>query len=1115
MKRTPLAVALVALCAGAHAATLISPVKVSFASGPAFPIGHRNGGRPDPTYAAKRAIDGNAATFCCLLDDTLTGNKSTTIPANAAAPVTGHMVFDLGKPLLVTGIKLFGRVAKAPMNPKNVDVFHYADDKPANNRVIDDIEHDADIKPLVRKHALPPLGDGKAATIAWNGVAARYIGLRVNASYESGGTHHNFQLGEVQFIVNAKPADLPKGTRIGSLYRRKPTLAATLLATRAAYAKWFPPGKGAAPATQAEGLWTQIRRDFPPASNPLLTYVHHEWFDPSGWFDRAGTTLERRLLERAAAEMGAAGNGLRKTLAALIQAKAAPTDPRWLGLCAQAAAQALVARETTSLRRAINDLAESFPARYSGKPLRARLDALEARLLATPADATLRTALAALKREALVTANPLLSPGKLLFVKRLTYSPGYYYAEFMRASRFGGNLCVLSLPDGKVTELVPKLAGGIFDRCDLSLDGTRIVFGYKAAKGKGFRIWEVGVDGKGLRQLTFDPPDEAARIRKYWHPRLKRSGVYQHHTDDFHPCYLPDGGIAFASTRCERGVLCGQDDSLSVNVLYRMNGDGSGMQCLSENALSESTPSVMNDGRILYTRWEYVDKGVIAVQALWTMRPDGTGTAEIYGNDIEEPPVLIHGRAVPHHPNLFVATATMHHPFAVGPILMLDINKPVDTHAPIRSLTPDTSLWVQGVGSFPRGESYTHLRNGRWVRDNIGPLFSEPYPLADPATGAGAGKYFLVDCNPGQSWNHPSAYGLWLIDTFGNRVLIHDDPKISCWQPMPLRSRPMPPIVPSSLPAPKAAPRTATVVLSDVYEGLKGVERGTVKYLRILEQVPRPWAARRFWPHDEAHGQHAIVSLYAHIYIKVHHGIVPVRPDGSAHFTVPADRDIFFQALDADLMEVQRMRTFVNFQPGETRACIGCHEGRQMAPPTKDILALRHPATPPGPQPGETVPRPIHYPTDVQPVLDRHCVCCHSGAKPKARLDLSATPTTYFTRSYENLFRRKLITYIQEFHGPQRRAQKSNVTPLAPRALGSHASKLITHLRKGHSKVKLSPAEWARLITWTDANGPFYGTYFGRRNIMYKDHPDFRPVPTLESAWGIAPKPSQARVPTR
>ena len=762
--------------------------------------------------------------------------------------------------------------------------------------------------------------------------------------------------------------------------------------------------------------------------------------------------------------------------------------------------EATTRQQLGSLRAAIEDLAASFPNRYRAEDFRARWEELSK--LADPSAAT--NAIERLKFDALVAGNPLLSPGKLLFVKRHTYTPGWYYAEFMRATKFGGGLCVLSLPDGKVTELLPQLRGGITDRYDLSFDGRRVVFGHKSAPGKAFRLYEARVDGTGLRQLTFDPPGEAQRVARFHNPKTP----YDHTTDDFHPCYLPDGGIVFASARCERSVLCDQSDDLAVNLLHRVDADGNHLRRLSEGALSESAPSVMNDGRILYTRWEYVDKGVIAVQALWAMRPNGSGSCEIYGDDIEDPMVFIHGRAIPGQNSLFVCTGTFHHPFAVGPILLVDINKPVHTLEPIRSLTPDTrassGLIREQTGAY--GEKFAHIRNGQWVADNKGPLFSEPYPLSDPGTNAGAGKYFLVNCNPDQPWGHSSAYGLWLIDVFGNRVRIHSDPAISCWQPMPLRARPTPPVVTPDREQPALQTDSGTLVLTDVYRGLEGVPRGTVKYLRVLEQVPRPWSAHRFWPDDSALGQHAPISLFSHIFVKVNHGVVPVSEDGSAHFTVPARRNIFLQALDENYMEIQRMRSFVNLQPNETRGCIGCHEGPATAAHASGrLLALAKPALAPAPQPGETVPRTIHYVSDVQPVLDRHCVRCHGNEKPEASLDLTGTLTQFFSRSYENIMRRNLLSYVTEFYGPKgSQMQFTNVVPLPPRALGSHASRFIAAARGPHYDVKLTQAELVHLITWADANGPYYGSYLGRRNLIYKDHPNFRPVPTLASALGDA-----------
>jgi len=773
-------------------------------------------------------------------------------------------------------------------------------------------------------------------------------------------------------------------------------------------------------------------------------------------------------------------------------------------------------RTLDNLQQALLHLAERFPQAYPANEFLGQWNMLKKRLATGMASASgefdadgWRQDLQSLQYDALVRRNPLLASGELLFVKRHTYQTGWYYSEFMQGGRFGGNLCVLSLDDGSVRELLPELSGGLFDRFDLSFDGRRVVFAWRPAPGRAFRLYEVNIDGNALRQLTHDPPGEAQRLASYGlTPGRNELGPWRGHTDDFHPCYLPDGGICFASSRCERGVLCDQSDNLSVNVLYRIDADGGNLRCLSQGALSESTPSVMHDGRILYTRWEYVDKGVIAVQSLWSMRPDGSGAAELFGNHHEFPPVLIHGRAIPGCNDRFVCTETMHHPFAVGPILKIDIRRDIRTLEPIQSLTPDTGLWVDGVGGFPGGESYTHLRDGRWIRDNRGPLFCDPYPLSD--------ELVLVSCNPDRDWNDPTGYGLWLIDAFGNRVLIHDEPDISCWQPMPLRSRPRPPSLPqvdvnqdaeqADAPALAARP-TATLLMHDVHAGLEDVPRGQVKYLRVFEQVPRPWTARRFWPEDAALGQNAVISLNAHIYVKLLHGIVPVEADGSAHFTVPAQRNLFFQALDEQFQEVQRMRTFVNLQPGEVRSCIGCHEPRNRTPLPSLPLAWQRGPTSPAAQPGETAPRALDYPVDVQPIWDEHCVRCHGREDPDGDLDLTGELTTYFNRSYENLMQCKLVAYIQEFHGPQPRAQKTNVTPLPPKSLGSHASRLVQLLREGHYETQLRPEQWIRLVTWVDANGPYYGSYFGRRNLIYRDLPDFRPPPQLDLAGNLVPGP--------
>jgi len=745
-----------------------------------------------------------------------------------------------------------------------------------------------------------------------------------------------------------------------------------------------------------------------------------------------------------------------------------------------------LSEKVKTLQPAISHLAREYEQTYSkaGRYL-VQLDKLQKQLVklsAHPADAetvkNLNDDFKRLQDAALVTDNPLMDFDKLLFVKRYSYQSSHYYTDFIDGTENpGGNLCILSLKDGKVTELLPSMAGGIFGRYDLSFDGKRIVFDWKERIGKGFRLYEVGIDGKGLRQLTFEPPDEPARIKKYNHHDTEGTArMYHHHTDDMHPCYMPDDRIIFTSTRCEYGTLCDGPDKLSTAVLYRIDADGKNMVKLTNSPVSEFSPAIMHDGRIIYSRWEYVDKGQIGVKCLWAMRPDGSGTAELFGNDIALPPVFNHGRPIPgYNNNLFVTLGTPHFPQSgVGTVIRLDINKPIRTREPMTYITPDIDIRTEG--------GFHHRVGDGWERNSNGPLYMDPLPLSD--------KFFLVSHNPDKPWNDVRAYGLYLLDEFGNHILIYKDKEFSCWQPTPLRPRKKPSVIPSVRPK---ANEPATIVLSDVYVGLQGVERGIIKHIRIMEQVPRPWDCRQFWSEGAPP-----VSAGSVLGLKVMYGIVPVYEDGSAHFTVPTDKNIYFQALDEEYMEVQRQRTYINYRPGEKRSCIGCHEMRQLAPANKPIVALNYPPSEPAPQPGDaTAQRVIHYPTDVQPVLDKYCISCHSGEKPPARLNLTDEMTWFFTRSYESILEHNLVVTFDEgsdFEGTE---------PVPPYTIGSHASKLIQTLLDGHNDIQLTREEMLKLTTWVDANAQYYGSWYGRREIEYKDHPYFRPTPTFAEAISL------------
>jgi hypothetical protein len=325
--------------------------------------------------------------------------------------------------------------------------------------------------------------------------------------------------------------------------------------------------------------------------------------------------------------------------------------------------------------------------------------------------------------------------------------------------------------------------------------------------------------------------------------------------------------------------------------------------------------------------------------------------------------------------------------------------------------------------------------------------------------------------------------------------------------------------------------KLANCVITDVYHGLEGVPRGTIKYVRVLEQRPRPWTARRYYDGDLYDQQHAVITKDTHLGLKVQHGVVPVEADGSANFLVPADRSIFFQVLDEHYMAVQTERTYVNYMPGEIRSCIGCHEtpqsavaaGSQYATP----LALKRAPSLPGPQPGEKDGhRALDYVQDVQPVWNTHCIKCHSGENPKNKLDLSGEMTERFNVSYESLIpdRRKVLGPVIGENHPK----TGNVAYLPARSLGSHASVLVAMLSKGkvkladpaqatraeklaevHKQITLTPEALLKVTNWGDTNGQYYGSYWGRRHIKYKGMPDFRPPQTFEMATStVNPYPS-------
>jgi hypothetical protein len=626
-------------------------------------------------------------------------------------------------------------------------------------------------------------------------------------------------------------------------------------------------------------------------------------------------------------------------------------------------------------------------------------------------------------------ANPLVRFDTLLFCKRRPSNYSHHVMQYFGwRAQMGGGLFVLEKPGHslKVRDILDgKLAGGSVLCPNLSYDGRQMVFSYVTFPGGKphdvpklsredeayYHLYLVNTDGTGLRQITDGP------------------------FEDLMPTWLPDGGIAFSSTRRKGYARCFSPvfgARWNVYTLHRVEADGSKLRPLSRHDTNEWFPTVMNEGRIAYARWDYVDRGAVTHQNLWASRPDGSNPVALWGNAVLSPHCAFEVRAVPGS-NKIVFTASAHHSVTAGSIVLLDPSVDDNSYAALKRLTPSVP--------FPEAEG-----------KNVGQYYCAPWPLSE--------EYFLVSYSPLPLVFEPgaqadNALGIYLLDAFGNRELIYRDPQISSTSPMPLRASPRPPVIAQPI-AENASP-VGTMLMSDVYRGLGNVERGAIKQLRIVQIFPKTTPLKDNPQIGVGREENARAIL----------GTVPVYEDGSAHFELPAGKPILFQALDKDGFAYQTMRTITYVQPGENASCVGCHENRMSAPPLRPALAASF--APSKIEPGPLGGTPFSYVRFVQPILDRNCLKCHGGEKTEKGLNLASG------RSYESLTKSPLL--VPRF--PKRNAIQITEPGGKIGALGSDLMRL---LRTGHEQVKLTDTETRTLAAWLDLNAVFYGSYDPKDN---------------------------------
>jgi hypothetical protein len=676
---------------------------------------------------------------------------------------------------------------------------------------------------------------------------------------------------------------------------------------------------------------------------------------------------------------------------------------------------------------------------------------------------------------------------EILLVQRKPLDISHVYVYHVEGFRPGGGLHIFT-PDehgGKLRRIFDA-GEGMITTADLSYDGREIVFALRRGghiasnpiahiedisqypdEQHNYQVFRINIDGSGLEQLT--------------------RGA-QNNLD---PCWLPDGGIAFISDRRPAYAYCWVTTS---PVLYRMERDGSSQKRLSANYLMDFTPAVLNDGRIIYTRWEYVDRPACPIQSLWTINPDGTGLAGFYANRVLSPGTFMDARPIPGTDEV-IATATNHNGPCRGGIVAIDPSKGANAPGAVRNLTPEIDIYAHIVGGGPFG-------NGM-LDSGIHGAYEKPMPIDN--------QRFLV-----------SKGGVIQIRDFDANAASLLAPKdgMGFYSPQPIRPRPVPPVLAGNvmdytaeLPEDgSVSGNWATLFMQDVYVGLEPeVKRGAIRQIAVVQEVEKSTHSPMTNKRPDGPGtrsiaafgfQFPLVSAGATYAPKKLWGLADVAPDGSAVFRVPSEVPIYFLALDQEGRAVQRMRTFTHFMPGEVQSCVGCHADRNsVSPPTRKPLVMA--ASAQELRPPAWGVKGFSYPEVVQPVLNRSCITCHNERQQPGGVDLTGDMTDFFNVSYDILCRTgtqgeknwilngspsgalsdyirgrsPYVEWIWTINGAE-----ENILEIAPHRWGSPASKLAEIIRSGHPddqgrpRVDVPDEDRRRVYLWMDLNVPYYGT---------------------------------------
>ena len=1092
-----------------------------------------------PPYPLTSMIDGDWATFSCVLDDSRTGNSATTLPSMGSTPVTMTLVFDLGQTRTISGIRMTAHRFDATRTPQNVTIS-----------ACEDAQGTKGIRVLKEAVTLLPFAHSNCGFVTWNPIVTRYLILRVNDSWEKNHT-------------------ISPGT--------EPELAYYLKGTR--YQKEsYPNG----------GWWTYNWEQFQNSKGPTREY-DIPGLDPKEILNLIPSAAVKGT--PLASRTAGCGDKFLICLAEVSFFDVRPDDlmeknPPEIAVnpgrllrdwmyqdCGLDITRCFFSKENAHVEKAMlakvfADLTQRKLPDSQFKPLKERLISLanipgnDPRWKQLYIDACKIRRVERLKTIADQAQN-------IVYVKHgvLGGWTAFHWTEFTTdgpndmktlETRPGSQLCLLKiLPDGSTThEVLIDKPNGMIRNPNFSNDGQKLVFSMRDNfENDDFKLYVMDFQTTAYKQITHNPSVDG------------KEAVCA----DIEPTFTPEGDIVFCSTRC------GHEDDCwiaSCSNLFTCKADGSKIRRIGFDQVHTFYPQMLEDGRLIYTRWEYNDRTVFFIQSLFTMNTDGTSQTEFYGNQSWYPVSMLHARPVPGTDKV-IAVLAGHHTMQKGQLVLVDRNKVTQGDDGIEFIAgalPDETTFIRtGVGLDKATGNDVRVQlnasqnlksqNGR-LQSNVmpgqlytpafyssldqwgqtGPQYQFPYALDE--------KNYLCSCLPEGSslYKGPFSpgFGLYYMTDSGQRELLAFDGSTSCTQS----------VVQNGMTCRNSRGSQVDInrsfghfYVQNVYDGpgLSTLKPGTIQRLRVVGLEYRAFhiGGNRSSGLSGNTPMHTVVANRGGTWdVKHVLGEVEVEKDGSALFDVPANTPVYFQLLDGQGRLVQTMRSWSTLMPGEMFSCLGCHEDKHKAGsslPNKRVIALSKPAQKLQPT-GGMEPHPLldrleknglagspenywtinqprsldpnasvegfSYRKQIQPIWNQHCIQCHNGEKPKSENQKTSSflltdkvvnvdnPNAHpynqmkraFTQSYLSLTDESTslstIDEITAFKANKGRLPLTSwphslgpASPIPPYSCGSNQSALMNYLSPDHYGVQVTDDQKRRVACWIDLAVPFCGSH--------------------------------------